>query len=281
MISVAQISFTLALRIYYSTYSKQYSGNNPYSATPIYDVFAMVSDAVILVGSITVILGYIHSYKARVTAAALFTIGATFHLIRNVWAIYLYCIDDPNQMSMANRNAFCRMSMVGSDLYGILFLYFFAADVLQSVGDRIRVRIFVHSALLSAVGFLNAANSFHDDTKFVSDIALVWISSVVGSGYLIIAIASLTVFLTFTVVFCGYMLTMSDAGDGITCNPSKLVRKALGFCLLTANGMIMTCPYIYIFITGRLNEIGMPSIHSLVYNMVALALFVYDLQYVQ
>lgn len=195
--------------------------------------------------------------------------------------MHLYCIDDPDNSNINNDNAFCRLSFMGSDLYLILFILYFVGDILWSYGDKIRVRFFINSMLLSAVGFMNAGNSYHDDKSFEKDKALVFISTVVATGYLIIALVTLAVFVTFTLTFCGYIIVMSDSGDGITCDPSKIVRKGMGFILLIAIGMVLASPYIFIFVTGAVDEIGTPPIHSLVYYMVGAVLFVYDLQFVK
>ena len=193
----------------------------------------------------------------------------------------LYCIDDPTKPSINNNNAFCRLSFVGSDLYLQCFVIFFVFDILKSIGNNIRMRVFIHSLLLSAIGFINASNSYHDDKSFEKDAALIYISTVVASGYLIIALVTLLIFGTFCLVFVSYILVMNDLDDGYQCNSSIIVRKGVGFILLISIGMVLAMPYIYIFVTGAVDEIGTPPIHSLVYYIVSLILFVYDIQYVE
>ena len=41
--------------------------------------------------------------------------------------------------------------------------------------------MFVQSVLLTAVGFINAGNAFHDDSEFKKDSALIYASTIVAS----------------------------------------------------------------------------------------------------
>eukprot|EP00483_Globobulimina_turgida_P003020 UN03025 len=170
---------------------------------------------------------------------------------------------------------------MGSDLYLPIFLIFYCLDIMKSCGNHIRCRVFIHSLLLCCVSFINASNTYHDDAEFKKDAALIFASTVVASGYLIIALISALIFGTICLVCCSYWLTMSETNDGYSCNSSPIIRKIIGFMLLCAIGLVLTSPYIYIFVTGSVDEIGTPPIHSLSYFILGLVLFVYDLQYVK
>ena len=154
-------------------------------------------------------------------------------------------------------------------------------DLMKGYGNRIRVRVFVQSMLSTAVGFINGGNSFHDDSEFIKDSALIYASTIVATGYLVIALIAVAIFSGFCLVTISYILLMAEADDGYECNSCPMMRKTIGAGLLIGIGMVMTSPYIYIFVTGSVDEIGTPPIHSLLYFVVGTVLFVYDLQFVR
>eukprot|EP01084_Bolivina_argentea_P138270 243457_1 len=191
IVSVAETNFILSMRLYYQTYKKQFDPSvdpNPYSGTRALDYVSIASNIFLLIASSFILLGLHKSTTNRIIPCVMFIIGSALHLTPCIWGMRLYCIDDPTKPSINNDNAFCRLSFMGSDLYLQAFLIFYCLDILKSYGDNIRARVFIHSMLLSAVGFMNAGNTFHDDETFSKDTALIFASTVVATGYLIIAL---------------------------------------------------------------------------------------------
>merc|ERR1712228_649707 len=195
------------------------------------------------------------SFIAKIFTSILLIIGSAVHLFHCIYGIHLYCIDDVNDAKINNKNAFCRLSFIGSDLYLQAFLLFYAMDIFKGYGDKIRVRVFVQSVLLTIVGFIHGGNAFHDDSEFVKDTALIYASTVVASGYLMIALIAVSIFSGFSLVTISYCLLMAEADDGYECNSCPVMRKSIGSGLLIGIGMVLTSPYIYIFVTGSVDEI--------------------------
>ena len=91
IVSIAEINFTLSMRIYYRTYKKQFNLStdpNPYGGTKYYDLLSVISNIFLLIASTLILLGFHRKTIPIIITSTMFTIGAVFHLIHDIWGMY-------------------------------------------------------------------------------------------------------------------------------------------------------------------------------------------------
>ena len=93
IVSVAEINFTLSLRLYYSTYKDQFnsvSDPNPYIGTKLYDILSLVSNSFLFAAAAFILLGISKYFIAKVLTSILLITGACVHLSHCIYGLYAY-----------------------------------------------------------------------------------------------------------------------------------------------------------------------------------------------
>ena len=91
VISVAEINFTITLRIYYNSYKQQFEDHgipDPYSDTTGYDFVRIIANTILLISSLLILLGLRRSMSQKYIITSLFIIASLFHLIYNIWGLF-------------------------------------------------------------------------------------------------------------------------------------------------------------------------------------------------